>query len=102
MNNCKLDKYPSPRKTDLQKCLGKLISAIQKEWGEQLGETTAADLSEDVMDLAHTLLQAKTAEGVRGVLGNLTIQQYLGDVWVQGHPNVKKCISEVENALNRT
>ena len=87
------------QKTELQKALGKLISAIQKEWGEQLGETTAADLSEDVMDLAHTLLQAKTVEGVKDVLGPLTIQQYLGDVWVQGHPKIKKCIGEVEVAL---
>ena len=89
------------QKTALQKALGKLISAIQKEWGEQLGETSAADLSEDVMDLAHTLLQAKTAEAIKKVIDPLTIQQYLGEVWVHRHPDIKKNINEVESAMNK-
>jgi len=88
--------------TELQKALGKLISVIQKEWGEQLGETHAAELSEDVMDLAHKLYQAKTAEGIKKILGSLTIRQYLGDLWVQAHPNVKTAIQSVEDELEFT
>jgi len=87
-------------KSDYQKAAGKLISAIQKEWGDELGETKA-ELSEKVMDAAHDLLQAKSVEGAKELLGSLTVRQYLSEVWVQAHPRVRPAIQVLEELLSR-
>lgn len=86
------------KKTELQKAIGKLISEIQKHWGDEIHQVNA-DFSFNVMDSAHDLLQARTPEKVRELLGPLTVAQYLGEVWVQGHPSVKAKIFDVENLL---
>ena len=86
------------KRTGLQKAVGKLISAVQKEWGEELGEPHA-EFSEDVMDRAHDLLQAGTSEEVRKILGPRTVSQYLGEIWLQGHPNVKQFVAAFEELL---
>lgn len=86
------------KRSDYQKAAGKLISAIQKEWGNESGEPTE-EFSEDVMGAAHILLQAGTEEKAKEILGPLTVRQYLGDVWVQGHPRVKPAISVIEELL---
>lgn len=88
------------KKTEIQRAAGKLISAIQKEWGSVLGEENA-EFSENVMDAAHNLLQASTREKVKELLGGMTIKQYLGDVWVQGHPSVKPAIQELQDQLDK-
>ena len=88
------------KKSDLQKAAGKLISAIQKEWGEDLGELHA-DFSEKVMDSAHDLLQAGSIVEVKKILGSLTVRQYLGEVWVQAHPSVKPAIQVIEELLDK-
>jgi hypothetical protein len=87
-------------KSEYQKAAGKLISAIQKEWGEELGESSSAEMSEDVMDLAHDLLQAGSAEKAKELLGTMTLKQYLGEVWVQRHPDLKPLIAEIESMIN--
>ena len=87
------------QKTDFQKVVGRLISAIQKEWGDELGNSNA-EFSEKVMDSAHDLLQAGSADKAKQIIGSMTIRQYLGDVWVQSHPNVKPAISDLESLLN--
>lgn len=51
-------------KTESEKAAGKLISAIQKEWIEEI-ELGCSEKSENVMNLAHTLLQARTAGKMR-------------------------------------
>jgi hypothetical protein len=87
-------------KTDLQKATGKLISAIQKEWGEELGlGDSRAEFTENVMNNAHNLLQAGSAEEIKKLLGALNVRQYLGEVWVQSHPRVKPFISAIEGLL---
>ena len=88
-------------KSEFQKAAGKLISTIQKEWGEELGNSNA-DFSERVMDAAHDILQVGSAEKANEVLGALTIRQFLGDVWVQSHPEVIPAILAVENVLNES
>lgn len=85
-------------KSEYEKAVGKLISAIQKEWGNELGGINP-DFSQRVMDLAHNLLQARTPESARKLLGSLSVRQYLGDVWVQSHPNLVAPIVAVENSL---
>lgn len=85
-------------KPPFQKAAGKLISAIQKEWGEELGGPRA-DFSEDVMGAAHKLLQAGTPENARALLGAKSIRQYLGEIWVQSHPNVKPAVVALEELM---
>lgn len=87
-------------KTEVQRAAGGLISAIQKEWGADLGESHA-DFSEDVMNAAHDLLQAGTVEAMKKILGPMTVKQYLGDVWVQKHPDVKPAIESLEAQLRQ-
>ncbi len=82
----------------IETAAGKLISAIQKEWGKELGESSA-EVSEDVMDKGHDLLQAAKKNKVTDVLEGLSISQYLGELWVRKHPSVKKYITALEKAL---
>jgi len=86
------------KKTEFQRAAGKLISAIQKEWGKELGGKSA-DLSEDVMNAAHTILQCRNSDNLRVMLGGKNIGQYLGDIWVQRHPDVKSVILELERII---
>tara|TARA_B100000965_G_scaffold87174_1_gene70686 strand:- start:1624 stop:1908 length:285 start_codon:yes stop_codon:yes gene_type:complete len=77
---------------------GKLISAIQKEWGSELGEPVA-DESEYVMGLAHELLQARTAKVMKGILDGKSIREYLGVDWVDSHASVLGFIEQLELAM---
>ncbi|XQA71120.1 hypothetical protein ACM9XB_06400 [Xanthomonas sacchari] len=86
------------KKTEFQRAAGKLISAIQKEWIERLGEKNA-DFSEEVMNAGHDILQCKSSEKLREMLGGKSVRQHLGDVWVQRHPNVKPAIAELERVI---
>lgn len=85
-------------RTSYQASVGKLISAIQKEWGHEAG-TTVGGFSEDVMDAAHKLLQAGNPVAAREILGGLTVEAYLGDLWVRRHPSVRVFVAEVETQL---
>lgn len=85
-------------KSRLAAAAGKLISAVQKEWGQELGEG-CADFSENVLDAAHTLLQAGSSEAIRDLLGNRNVSQYLGELWVRRHPSVKAAIQSLEELL---
>lgn len=87
-------------KSEFAKAAGKLISAIQKDWGTEMG-TSTQDFSEDVMNTAHSLLQARTPEQAKELLGSLSVRQYLGDVWVQSHPNVKPAINALQYQLDK-
>lgn len=86
-------------KSDFQNAAGKLISAVQKEWGEELGNPNA-EFSQNVMDAAHDLLQAGSVEKAREILGAKSVRQYLGEVWVQAHPNIKPAVFALENILS--
>lgn len=88
------------KKSEFQKAAGKLISVIQKEWGEELGNPNQ-DFSESVMDSAHNILQAGSEDKTKELLGSLSVSQYLGEVWVQAHPDVKPAIAQVEELLRR-
>lgn len=85
-------------KTELQRAVGKLISSIQKEWGNELGEPDA-EFSEAVLNAAHDLLPAGTADDMKRILGSRTVRQHLGDLWVQKHPRVKPAIEAIEFLL---
>lgn len=86
------------RRTSYELAAGKLISAIQKVWGAQVG-TGASDFSEDVMNAAHRLLQARTPEAASQLMGPLSVEQYLGDLWVRRHPAVRPLVNELQAHL---
>ena len=86
-------------KTPLQRAAGKLISAIQKIWIAEGGESNA-DFSLDVMDAAHAIAQARDAKAMLQVLDGKSLRQYLGDVWVQRFPSVKPAIEQLEAAIH--
>jgi hypothetical protein len=83
-------------RTPLQKAAGKLISAIQREWTAELGEPEA-DATEAVMHASHSLLQAASASGsIFRVIGAGSVSEFLGQVWVDAHPNVLPAIRALE------
>ena len=85
-------------RTPLEKAAGKLISAIQREWTAELGDPQA-DASEAVMHASHSLLQAASASGsLAGVIGESSVSEFLGQAWVDGHPNVLPPIRALESA----
>jgi len=85
-------------RTESEIAAGQLISAIQKEWGKELGNNNAP-VSEAVMDLAHELLQAKSTENIKSILGQRTVAEFLGELWVARHPSVIPAIKGLEEAL---
>src|SRR5690606_25118022 len=54
-------------KSKEEKAAGKLISAIQKEWHEEVGEK-AGEETEELIGKAHDILQARNANKMRAVL----------------------------------
>jgi len=86
----------------LEAAAGKLIAAIQKEWDLELGEPWAAT-SIDVMNAAHSLLQAASKFGsVETVVGSGSIVTFLGEQWAQAHPRVSPFIEALERARRAT
>jgi hypothetical protein len=86
------------KKSPLEHAAGKLISAIQKEWGKELGESTAK-VSEEVIGKGHDLLQASSSNEVTKMLCGMSVTQYLGELWVRRHPLVKEYIEDFEREL---
>lgn len=87
-------------KSPLEKSAGKLISAVQKEWGEELELADAAsEISERVMGRCHDLLKAAKNNNVCNVLNGKSMTCYLGEVWVSRHPSVKKYIEKIEEEI---
>jgi len=91
--------YAMPRKRNpVGIAAGRLILAIQKEWGEVSGEPDAA-LAQKVMDRAHTLLQASRTASVSNFLDGRSVVEYLDPAWVEMHPSVKPSIDAFVAAL---
>jgi hypothetical protein len=86
------------QRTDLEKAIGKLISAVQKEWGNSLGEP-GASVSEEAMSNCHSLLQAAKVGKLSEELCGGSISDYLGPAWVRLHPDVVPSILSVEELL---
>lgn len=85
-----------PRVRDpLELAAGKLVSAIQREWGAEAGEPAAA-ASEEVMHSSHSLLQAAKQGSIAGVVGSGSVSAYLGEQWVRSHPRVWPHIQALE------
>ena len=85
------------KKTEVRKAAGKLVSAIQKEWGDELDDPGAV-VSETVMHNCHALLHANTAEELQKILNGRSVEEFLGIHWVKAHPTVKPFIRKLESA----
>ena len=85
-------------RSESEKAAGYLVSAIQKEWGNEVGESSSA-ISEAVLELAHELLQAKSAGNIKRILGQRAVAEFLGELWVARHPAVTPAIRGLEDAL---
>jgi len=87
-------------RTPLEKAVGKLISAIQREWTAELGDPHA-DPSEAVMHASHLLLRAASASGsIAAVIGEGSVSEFLGQAWIDRHPNVLPSIRALELAAS--
>jgi hypothetical protein len=86
------------QRTDLEKAVGKLISAVQREWGNSLGEP-GAPVSEEVMSNCHSLLQAAKVGNLSEELRGGSVSDFLGRAWVRLHPEVTPSILAVEELL---
>lgn len=85
-------------RTPIESAAGKLIAAIQKEWGIEVGEPASAE-SENVMHSAHELLQAASKFGsIASVIGSGSVSTFLGEDWVRAHPRVLPFIAALESA----
>ena len=82
-------------RTNIEAAAGKLISAVQKEWGKGLGEPTAPE-SEEMIDKAHDLLKAAKNGDINHALKGTTISEFLGLSWVERHQLVKPAIAALE------
>lgn len=85
-------------KSESERAAGRLISAIQKEWGHELGEPQA-EQSELVMGRAHELLQARSAVSMLNILGSKSVAEFLGESWLQSHKGIEASIYELESAI---
>ncbi len=84
-------------KSDVRKAAGKLVSAIQKEWGDELGELGAPE-SEEVMNSCHELLAANSSTELTNILHGRSVTEFLGLHWVRAHPAVLPYIEKLEAA----
>lgn len=83
-------------RTPLETAAGKLVAAIQKEWGAEAGESTSV-ASENVMYAAGDLLTAASKFGsIMSVTGSRSVSTYLGEEWVQAHPRVLPYVAALE------
>jgi hypothetical protein len=89
------------QKSDIERAAGKLISSIQKEWGELLGDS-GAEVSEEVMHNSHYLLGAASDGKLKEFLSGRTIEEYLGRHWVRAHPAVRPEIKTLQDLVDAT
>lgn len=85
-------------RTEAEVAAGKLISAIQKVWDGQMGEDSAAE-SEAVMHTSHELLQAASSGGVAELLQGRSIRDFLGQSWVQSHPEILPHLNRLQSLI---
>lgn len=85
-------------RTEMEVAAGKLISAIQKEWGKELGDPVAEE-SYKVMSKGHCLLQAANEKQMRALLNGESVTDFLGQSWVERHQSVVPAIKELEEVM---
>jgi hypothetical protein len=79
----------------LEAAAGQLISAIQKEWGNEAGELSAPE-SEAVMHNSHNLLKAAKTNSIDSLLAGRSVAEFLGESWVGRHSGVIPAIKNLQ------
>ena len=87
-------------RTAVEAAAGKLVSAVQKEWGTELG-TPSAEIGDHALGRAHELLQAAKAGTLSALLGSGGVADFLGALWVKRHPAVLPVVRELESLAVR-
>ncbi len=82
-------RHMAKAKSEFHRASGQLMSAIQKEWHGEAGLSTSA-FSQAVMDRAHELQNASGIEQAHVLLSGMSVEQFLGELWVRRHPAVKQ------------
>jgi len=85
-------------KSPVEVAAGKLILAIQKEWGEVTGTDEANDAYE-VMDRAHDLQMAAHRGSLDTLLSGKSVVSYLGVSWLANHPSVRPSLEAFLQAV---
>ena len=88
-------------RTALEAAARKLLSAISKEWSAEAGEESGA-ATERVMHASHGLLAAAKNGSIASLVGSTSVTAYLGEQWVQSHPNVCRHIEALEVAQSKS
>jgi hypothetical protein len=78
--------------------LSKLISALQKQWREELGgqEATA---TEAVLRKAQTLLTAVRDGTILRLLADGPLERHLGETWLNANAWAKPHVQKIEAAI---
>lgn len=82
------------------KAAGKLIKEIDRERMEQI-ELGILDekMMEENISLAHRLLKAQTATAMIRVLGNRSVRQSFGGLWLETYPAINNAARVLEKAI---
>jgi hypothetical protein len=86
------------KRTEMETAAGKLISAIQKEWGNELGESVSIE-SEEIMNKGHDLLKAAKENEIEKMLSGRGVADYIGRSWVEKHRSVLPAIQALEETM---
>jgi hypothetical protein len=87
------------RHAELARHLSKLISAIQRQWMEQLGEPEAP-LSEAAMHRAHKLLTAAQEGRAAAALAGGSVADFLGRDWLDAQPWAGPHVQKIQAAID--
>jgi hypothetical protein len=83
-------------RTPATRAAGKLVSTIQKVWGDALG-TDSAPAAESVMYRAHDLMRADSVDALTRLLDGRSCAEYLGAEWVRAHPSIWPALRTFES-----
>ncbi len=86
-------------RTELQRASGKLTSSLGKVWHQHLGDDELWEKCDVVLNKSHDFLQAKNAENIIQLLNGQSISEYLGEDFLQHHPQILEYIRELEKAI---
>ncbi len=53
------------------------------------------------MELAHELLQAREVNEMRRHLSGKSVAQYIGEIWLQKHPEVKPFVNQLNSEITK-
>lgn len=85
----------SATRTPQQTAAGQLVSAIQKEWIPEMGESAEAH-SEQTLDRAHEILQAVTQNRLHELLQERSIEEFMDNDSVTAQAKVMPAIKALK------